>query len=41
MSLNLNGNKVANQTSDDADGSGKKCPTSPFECEARFRKTWI
>lgn len=40
--LSLNLGKVANQTSDDTDNNGKNnCPSSPFDCEARYRKTWI
>lgn len=42
LSINLNGNKVANQITEEVDDNDKNnCPTSPFECEARYRKTWI
>lgn len=50
MSLSLNGNnKVTNTSNDDAmmainsttNNSNNICPSSPFDCEARYRKTWI
>lgn len=47
MSLSLNGNnKVTNQNTSNDDGmatnsTNNNCPSSPFDCEARYRKTWI
>lgn len=42
LSLTLNGNKITNQGNEDSDNNGKSnCPSSPFDCEARYRKTWI